>query len=299
MLPFRSCLLKILGINMSLVSPLAIGLGIADIVLTYQLLCDNPSMRECPPLDTPQALTWVAVGIWAPIPIFLNGIAAAYYAGKPCRDTGALCVLSFMSAAIFAPALAVISALEVAFKFPDGPEIPRPPPMMPGMTQPPPPSPEMMREAKQVVEALFGIEIALAVIGGVLFLHAVGVFFYTRCCKTYLANQCEKTDSTVEIIPPQPTVQTQDDGDINRMNMWSNNRINNGGQQTGGQVLRSSIYAVGNTPPQRCMIGAYGGGGAYAPTGMNPYGNYGQARRQLLAGGPVCTTGGNLSPQKW
>lgn len=61
----RVCLQKLLGTNMSIASPIVIGLGVANVILTYQHYCSN--LNECSQLTDALALAWVSIGIWAPI----------------------------------------------------------------------------------------------------------------------------------------------------------------------------------------------------------------------------------------
>jgi hypothetical protein len=61
------------------VSPFVIGLGIADVYLTYVLNCTSGCT-----LSTALALTWVSVGIWAPIPVMYRQSADSHIHSVSC-----------------------------------------------------------------------------------------------------------------------------------------------------------------------------------------------------------------------
>lgn len=107
------------GIITSLLAAASLALGVADVVLTYQTYMvdkkcnDNQSAAPCDKNNL--VWTWVAVGIWASLPIFIFGILAIRL-GKRRNPWGSpwFELLAFLSAFIFAPAMVVLSAMEVS-----------------------------------------------------------------------------------------------------------------------------------------------------------------------------------------
>lgn len=234
----KTCLQKLLGALMIIFSPITIALGIVDLVLTDQIWCAGPG--PCM-LTNATALTWVAVAIWAPIPIFFNGIGAVWIASRPYANKGWLCLLSFMNTIAFGPAIIVITALEVSSKFPDGLEkflrmylamVPL----------------DKMKSAQDNITAVFGIEIVICLVGFVLWLHALAVFYLNCCCGTCMAEMTTPVD-----VSNQPAMLSPANGnpqEAERMNMWSAYRwMNNGGAPAAAPVApKTSVYAVGASP---------------------------------------------------
>lgn len=219
---------------MAIVSPLVFALGIADVTLTNQWFCTN--LQQCTQLTNGIALTWAAVGIWASIPLFLNGLTAFWQANKPPGPhQGWLCLLSFLSTFVFAPAITVISALEASYKFPSMP-VSVPPGAPPG--------------ASTALQAIFGIEVTLTVVGGVLFLHALGVLYLNCCCGSCIDEACCNPQGQ---YPDQYGAHEyqhhQGNNDLNHMNMWSAYRY---GNKTGAAqpqlAFKSHVYSVGAQP---------------------------------------------------
>lgn len=101
------------GIVLSLVAAGSLALGVADVVLTYQKYVANKcSDSRC---DTNNLVfTWVAVGIWASLPVFILGIFAIRL-GKysaPQRSSW-FEILAFLCTFLFAPALIALSVVEI------------------------------------------------------------------------------------------------------------------------------------------------------------------------------------------
>jgi hypothetical protein len=94
-------------------------LGVADVVLTYQNYmvskgCNNPP-NPSPAMCNPNNLvwTWVGVGIWASIPVFLLAISAIRSASHhDQRQHGCLEFKAAISLFIFTPAMVILSAIE-------------------------------------------------------------------------------------------------------------------------------------------------------------------------------------------
>jgi hypothetical protein len=256
---------------MVIFSPITIGLGIADLALMQQF-CVQSSL--CTSLSDALALTWVAVAIWAPIPIFVNGIGAIWIAGRPFANNGWLCLLSFLNTIAFGPVIVIVTALELAKKFSAGV------PSMNTITTGSPP----------VNIAMFGIEITIAVIGAVLFLHALAILYLNCCCVNCLHEEMAHTTGPhfdavgnevyverrkTPVNPRGPTPDPAQD-EIDRMNIWSAYRWMNNGGAVAPPVTRTNYYAVG-AAPTRCAPGGYSG----------VAGPYCHGPRNVLAGGPA------------
>jgi len=263
---------------MIIFSPLTVGLGIAALILYKQVICMlNTPIGTCPLTET-AALTWVSVAIWAPIPIFVNGLGAVWIANRPQANPGWLCLLSFFNTVAFGPAIVVITALQLGLnKYPGAPD--NLPPIVPTVL-------------KMPYLAAFGIDIAIAIVGGVLWLHALAVLYLNCCCTSCLKEPMAKgtptpnsadADRVVNVDQPKtPAVLEQGSDDADRMNMWSAYRwMNNGGGAAMQPATRTNYYAVGATPT-RCAPGGYSGGysGVAGPYGPGP-------RNVLAGGGPA------------
>jgi len=105
------------GIILSLLAAASLALGVADVVLTYQTyiadMCkDGNTISKCDQNNL--AWTWVASGIWGSLPVFIFGIMAIRLgkSNQPSRSSW-FDLFAFISAFIFAPAMIVLSALEV------------------------------------------------------------------------------------------------------------------------------------------------------------------------------------------
>lgn len=106
------------GIILSLLSAASLALGVADVVLTYQNYmvdkkCKDDQSKDICMTDN-LVWSWVAVGIWASIPIFIFGILSIRL-GKsrhPVRSAW-FEFFAFVSAFIFAPAMIALSVVQV------------------------------------------------------------------------------------------------------------------------------------------------------------------------------------------
>jgi len=207
----RKCLLKFLGANMTIVAPLTVALGIADLVLSIQAACVG---GVCAPLDTVLALSYVAVGIWAPIPIFFNGLGAIWISNRPNANNGWLCLLSLFNTIAFAPVIVIVTALEVSTYLETLPQ------------------PVNLPALPQQLYAMVAIEITIAVIGGVLFLHALAILYLNCCCRRCLQEEMEyasspQTRREVYVSGQQTTIpiggitRCTYPADVKGMNIWS------------------------------------------------------------------------------
>jgi len=262
----RKCVLKFLGANMVVVSSATVGLGIADLALTILVWCNQLS-RCGTGLTNSLALTYVAVAIWAPLPIFFNGIGAIWIADRPQANTGWLCLLSFLNTCAFGPVIVIVTALEITYKFPQ--------------SVVPPDQPSM---------AIYGVEVTIAVVGAVLFLHALAVLYLNCCCTSCMQEAMTQT-AVVKVDAPgtEVYIERQDQGyaprcptrdhtqdDVDRLNLWSAYRQKNTCcGPPAPPTTRTSYYASGDIAT-RYAPGAYSGvAGAYFAPGP----------RSVLAGG--------------
>lgn len=105
------------GIILSLMAAATLSLGIADVVITYQNYMMNKNCKDMttPAYCDPNTLiwTWIGVGIWSSLPVFIFGIMAIRRGGKPFSKSSWFEFFAFLSAFIFTPAMVVISAIEV------------------------------------------------------------------------------------------------------------------------------------------------------------------------------------------
>lgn len=235
------------GIILSLLAAASLALGVADVVLTNQTYMvdkkckDNQALPECDKNNL--VWTWVASGIWASIPIFIFGILAIRL-GKshsPLRSSW-FEFFAFVSAFIFAPAMCVLSALEVYkgrniyyWKANDG--------------------------SDDLAKAI--IPIVIAGLGAVEFLMSFIAIVYVCCCRHDTYGQ------TVVTTYRQPAV------DVGPRTFVETSRpaiTYGGGCQTGC----NTGYRPGPSPPRvtACSTGCGGGGGVYyrpaTTTGFSP-----------------------------
>jgi len=113
---FNARMFKTYGAILALLAAAALALGIANLVLTKQAYCE-PWMETapvyCSGTKEPYIWTWVSSGIWASVPIFLAGIFAMCISNDPANWTRCFALMIFLSAIVFAPAMIVLSAIEV------------------------------------------------------------------------------------------------------------------------------------------------------------------------------------------
>jgi len=105
------------GVILSLLAAATLSLGIADVVVTYQNYMIN---KGCNTMSTPAycdpnnlVWTWVGVGIWASVPVFIFGIMAIRRGSRPLTKSSWFELLAFLCGFIFTPAMVVLSAIEV------------------------------------------------------------------------------------------------------------------------------------------------------------------------------------------
>jgi len=106
------------GLILCFLSAASLALGVADVVYTYQtyMVSKGCSSNTSPNYCNPNVLvfTWIASGIWASLPIFIYGLMILQHSGAALsRKSTCFELFSFLCAFIFAPAMLVISAIEV------------------------------------------------------------------------------------------------------------------------------------------------------------------------------------------
>jgi hypothetical protein len=241
---------------MAIASTLMIGLGIADVALTWYYFCEVK--ETCDTLTSALALSWVAIAIWASIPIFADAVGALYVSGYVVNHRGWLCLLTFQVAFIFAPAIVVVTCFELAKKFPDG---------VPGSGD------------DKEFRALFGIELVIVILAFVVDLHALLLFHYICFCEhkcpvkkttKITKKSILKEHQTAITIDTPPACMPESDC---RLNAWSAYRW---------MSAPGPCHGCKPSAPLHCLSpGATGAGNVY---GVGMGGNC-QAPKQLLAGG--------------
>jgi len=113
---FNARMFKIYGAILALMAAATLALGISNVVLTKQAYCD-PWMEDdptyCSSTKGPYIWTWIASGIWASVPIFAAGLISMCLSSDPGRWTRMFALLIYLSAIVFAPAMIILSAIEV------------------------------------------------------------------------------------------------------------------------------------------------------------------------------------------
>jgi len=113
---FKGRMLKTYGAILSILAAATLSLGIANVVMTNQAYCDpwmDADPVYCSNINEPYVWTWVAPGIWASAPIFIAGLFAMCLGNDPSKWARIFAVLIFLSAIVFAPAMLILSSIEV------------------------------------------------------------------------------------------------------------------------------------------------------------------------------------------
>jgi hypothetical protein len=191
---------KIYGAILSLMAAATVALGISNVVLTSQAYCDpwdSMAPTHCSNTAEPYVWTWVAPGIWASAPIFLAGLYAMCLSNDPGRWTRMFALLIFLSAIVFAPAIIILSSIEVwrghsstwnFYKLND-----------------------QLSEGNIWVEespyqAKFALPLVITILAGIMFLMT-GLITLTMCCCMQTIGLYMPQDPTPPMIQPiyQPT----------------------------------------------------------------------------------------------
>jgi hypothetical protein len=233
--------LRLYGAVLATLAVTTLGLGIADVAITKQAYCGAGS--ACPNTGEPYVWVWVATGIWASVPIVLTGLFAMCVSSNPGKWVRLFGLFSFISTFIFTPALLILSSIEVwrgwssstiFYSFTGGT-------LSPG-TLTPSPNP---------YQAKFAIPVAIAVLGGVMFL-LTSFMTLLLCC-------CAYTLGLVVPAEPEPAPAPV----VNQSFYYPTPRP---------QIVTQNAYAINyqpySPPPLRYSgVNAYGSGGVL-------YGNF-------------------------
>jgi len=178
---------------LSLFAAASLALGVADVVYTYQtyMVGKSCSTNTSPAYCNPNVLifTWIAVGIWASVPVFIYGIIVLRHAGATVmRKSMCMELLVFLCTFIFTPAMIVISAIEV----------------WKGMnvfywTANGLPTDDIVKAA---------LPIAIAVLGGIEWLMCAIGLYYCCCCQHTGGTTSAETivTTTTNTYHPQPVM---------------------------------------------------------------------------------------------
>lgn len=107
---------KTYGAILAIFAAAALSISVANVALTSQAYCDpwtDASPVYCSNTNEPYVWTWVASGIWASLPIFLSGLFAMALGKNPQAWTRWFTLLTVLSTIVFAPAMLILSAVEV------------------------------------------------------------------------------------------------------------------------------------------------------------------------------------------
>jgi hypothetical protein len=178
---------RTMGIILSLLAAATLALGVADVVYTYQtymvgMSCATNGATQCN--QNVLVFTWIAVGIWASIPVFIYGLFLICHSGS-AATTRPMCVelLVFLCTFVFTPAMVVISSIEVWKGV--------------GIYYWTASSP---LTSDDTVKA--GLPIAIAVLGFIEWFICAIALYYLCCCQHTVA------ETTTAACPPQPVVVT-------------------------------------------------------------------------------------------
>jgi len=200
---------KWFGAILALFAAATLALGIANVVLTRETYC-KPWMEGapsyCSSTKEPYIWTWVASGIWGSIPIFLAGLFAMCVSSNPGNWARLCAFFIFVSAIVFAPGMAVLSAIEVwrgsasqwyFYELDSG--------VKEGNIWP--------ADGGNPYQAKFALPLVIAIIACIMFIMTMIVTLALCCCKESLGvylpweqDICFGSTSTAVVAAPQPVV---------------------------------------------------------------------------------------------
>jgi hypothetical protein len=199
---------KIFGGILAVLAAITLSLAIANVVMTISSFC-TPWMSEapqyCSTTGEPYIWTWVAVGIWASIPIFIAGISAMCIGSNPEKWTKIFALCIFLSAVVFAPAIIILSAIEVwrgwaanwNFYMMDGLEV----------------EPGSITAADDAAHTIkFVLPLIIAILGAIMFIMTLAITVALCCCMQWLGiympgefdNADQQGDLTTAAVQPYP-----------------------------------------------------------------------------------------------
>lgn len=274
---FNVGMFKCFGAILALLAAATLSLGIADVVLTMQAYCTPWNTAKpvwCSTTAEPYIWTWVASGIWGSIPIFLAGIFAMCLGSNPREWTRCFALLIFLSAIVFAPAMIVLSAIEIwrggaaqymFYSMGSGS-------MMPGNILP----------ASNPYQAKFAIPLVIAILAGIMFLMTGVVTLNLCCCMNnigiYLDQEVVSAPAVIQApapprivtnqvyYPPRPQIR-QNFGQINYQGGDDDDDFEPYGRYPGFMPTRYN--GVANAFGSSAMYGNFGGN--FAPRASNSF----------------------------
>jgi len=190
---FNAGMFRIYGSILALLAAATLALGIADVVLTSLNYCSPP--RTCSSSSEPYIWVWIASGIWGSVPIFLAGLFAMCIGRNPLSWTRIFALLVFLSAFVFAPAIVVLSAIEIWRGWSSASTF---------YTLTGSVGPGTIMSSNNSYQAKFGIPLAIAILGGIMFLMTAFVSMCLCCCMNCLGIY---TPAELNAMQPVPAVQ--------------------------------------------------------------------------------------------
>lgn len=195
---------KTYGAILSLLAAATLAISISNIVLTNQAYCNPWTDAEptyCSNTNEPYVWTWVASGVWASAPIFLTGLFAMCLSKDPSRRTRLFSLLIFLSAIVFAPAMIILSSIEVwrghaskwnFYKLGNA-----------------------LTEGNLMVEdspfrAKFALPLVVSILGGIMFVMTGVITLVQCCCMQSIGMKMSKDSMSHHIYQPTPSVVDSD-----------------------------------------------------------------------------------------
>jgi len=202
---------KMFGAILALLAAATLSLGIADVVLTMQAYCSpwtTTSPVWCSMTAEPYIWTWVASGIWASIPIFFAGLCSMCLSSNPASWTRLFALLIFLSAIVFAPAMLVLTSVELwrggssiyTFYSTNTSSIT---------------AGSIMPTGANPYQAKFAIPLVIAILAGIMLLMTAAVTINFCCCMESMGLSMDTAPVVVEqapvreYYPPRPHMRPQ------------------------------------------------------------------------------------------
>lgn len=197
---FNVRMFKTYGAILSILAAATLAIGVANVVLTSQAYCDPWSDMDpvhCSNTNEPYVWTWVASGIWASMPIFAAGLFAMCLSSDPSRWIRLFALLIFLSAIVFAPAMIILSSIEVwrggaskwhFYKLGDQ--------LMEGNI--------MVEESP--FQAKFALPLVITILAGIMFIMTGLITLVLCCCMQSMGISLPTEPSVQQIYTPTPAV---------------------------------------------------------------------------------------------
>jgi len=250
---------KTYGIILSLLAAASLALGVADVVYTYQtyMIGKSCSTNTTPAYCNTNVLvfTWIAVGIWASVPVFFYGLEVLRHSGAAVASKS-MCMelLVFLCTFVFTPAMIVISAIEVwkgvnVFYWTAN-----------GL-----PSDDTVKAA---------LPISIAVLGFIEWLMCAVALYYCCCCQHTMASASTVVTSTNTYQPQPVMVQSATYERPGCQPCAARQALPAPAPSCQPCASKQSFYSAGGIGGGMGMGGGMGGGCSSCPRPMS-YNNYG------------------------